>query len=98
MSNTNGAQINIKALAEFNISLKSFSLKLSESLSEMERSINTLERDWKDEKFKEFKVGLTGHVKRLQPLADELKRYKEHSEKEWEPVIKAYLAELIAGQ
>ncbi len=91
MSSTNGAQINIKALAEFNRSLIAFSSKLRESLSEMERSINTLERDWKDEKFKEFKVGLTGHVKRLQPLADELKRYKEHSEKEWIPRIEEYL-------
>ena len=74
-----------------------FSSKLRESLSEMERSINTLERDWKDEKFKEFKVGLTGHVKRLQPLADELKRYKEHSDKEWIPRIEEYLKS-IAGQ
>ena len=97
MSNTNGAQINIMALAKFNVSLTAFSSKLRESLSEMERSINTLERDWKDEKFKEFKVGLTGHVKRLQPLADELKRYKEHSDKVWIPIIEEYLKS-IAGQ
>lgn len=91
MSRTNGAQINIKALAEFNRSLILFSSKLSESMSQMEQSINNLEQYWKDEKFKEFKVGMSGHVKKLQPLSDELKRYKEHSEKEWIPLIEQYL-------
>ncbi len=91
MSTTNGAQINIKALAEFNRSLILFSSKLSESMSQMEQSINTLEQYWKDEKFKEFKVSMSGHVKKLQPLSDELKRYKEHSEKEWIPLIEQYL-------
>jgi type II secretory pathway component PulF len=91
MSTTNGAQINIKALAEFNRSLILFASKLSDSMSQMEQSINTLEQQSKDEKFKEFKVSMSGHVKKLQPLSDELKRYKEHSEKEWIPLIEQYL-------
>jgi hypothetical protein len=91
MSTTNGAQINIKALAEFNRSLILFASKLSDSMSQMEQSINSLEQQWKDEKFKEFKVSMSGHVKKLQPLSDELKRYKEHSEKEWIPLIEQYL-------
>jgi hypothetical protein len=95
MASTNGAQINIKALAEFNRNLNLFSLKLEDSLSQMEQSIKSLEKYWKDEKCQEFKVSISGHVKKLKPLSDELKRYKEHSEKEWIPFINKYLDNTI---
>jgi hypothetical protein len=90
MSNTKGAEINIRALCEFNVGLESFESKLRDSLMEMKKSISVLEKDWKDEKFTEFKVPFEGHAKKLDPLANELKRYKEYSEKEWMPIIERY--------
>ena len=91
MANTNSVQINVKALVEFNISLLAFNAKLNDSLSEIKSSITILERSWHDEKFNEFKVSFLSHAKDLEPLAHELKRYKEHSEKVWIPIITQYL-------
>jgi len=90
MSNIKGAEINIIALCDFNDSLESFESKLKESLSEMKKSISVLEKDWKDEKFTEFKGPFEGHLQKLDPLANELRRFKEHSEKNWIPIIEKY--------
>jgi hypothetical protein len=91
MSSNNGAQINIKALMEFNQTLSNFSAKLQDCFTNMDNSINRLGNDWKDDKYTEFKNEFSTHVKKLQPLSEELKRYKEHSEKHWIPVIERFL-------
>jgi uncharacterized protein YukE len=94
MSN-NGAQINIKALMEFNKTLANFSNKLKESHDVMNRSIDQLGNVWQDDKYTEFKNEFNMHFKKLQPLADELKKCKEHSEKNWIPVIEKFLSNRV---
>ncbi|MCE2711731.1 MAG: hypothetical protein LW688_04230 [Cryomorphaceae bacterium] len=84
-------QINIKALIEFNQSLLNFSAKLRDCESNMNNSLKRLGEDWDDDKCEEFKRDFSVHIKKLQPLAEELKRYKEHSEKHWIPVIERFL-------
>jgi hypothetical protein len=91
MSNTNGAQINLPALIVFNKSLISFHGKLNECFIEMDQSIKRLGSEWKDDKYTEFKSEFSQHVEKLKPLADELKRYKDHSETYWIPLIEQYL-------
>jgi hypothetical protein len=91
MSNK-GAQINIPALLDFNKTLVKFSDKLKESYDVMNRSIERLGNDWKDDKYTEFKNEFNMHFKKLEPLAEELKRCKEHSETKWIPVIEKFLA------
>jgi uncharacterized protein YukE len=91
MSNTNGAQINVRALVEFNKALFSFHGKLNECFSEMDRSIQRLGSDWKDDKYAEFKGEFSQHVQKLKPLADELNRYKDHTETHWIPLIDKFL-------
>jgi len=90
MSNQ-GAEINIKALIEFNIHLDSFNKKLIDCLREMESSVNRLGTEWKDDKYPEFKSEFTKHVKKLEPLSQALLGYKKHSEQHWIPIIEEYL-------
>jgi hypothetical protein len=91
MSNNPNVQINIKALVEFNKALVAFSSKLNESFSEMDQSLKRLGENWKDEKYIEFKNEFSEHVKKLKPLSDDLKRYRDHSEKHWIPIIQKFL-------
>jgi hypothetical protein len=91
MSSNNGAQINIKALMEFNVTLKKFSSKLKDESAKMEISLKNLGNNWKDDKYNEFVSEFSVHVKKLQPLSEELNRYREHSEKHWIPVIEKFL-------
>jgi len=94
MSNQ-GAQINIKALVEFNTNLESFYRKLNECMREMEGSISRLGSEWKDDKFREFESEFSKHVKKLEPLSQALLEYKKHSEQYWIPIIEQYLKKRI---
>jgi hypothetical protein len=91
MSNTNGAQINVRALVEFNNSLKEYESKLMECFTEMDRAIQRLGNDWKDDKYTEFKSEFSQHVEKLKPLSAEMRRYKEHAENYWIPKIEQFL-------
>jgi hypothetical protein len=94
MSNQ-GAQINIKALIEFNSHLVSFHRKLNDCMREMDSSIARLGSEWKDDKYLEFKSEFSKHVKKLDPLSQALMSYKKHSEEHWIPVIEEYLKKRI---
>jgi hypothetical protein len=91
MSSNSGAQINIKALMEFNVTLKKFSDKLDDESAKMDISLKKLGETWKDDKYNEFVSEFSVHVKKLKPLSEELKKYKDHSEKHWIPVIEKFL-------
>lgn len=90
MSNQ-GAQINIKALIEFNDDLALFQKKLNDCKQEMESSISRLGSEWKDDKYLEFKAEFSKHVKKLEPLSQALMSYKKHSEEYWIPIIEKIL-------
>jgi hypothetical protein len=91
MSNANGASINLKAVLEFGRTLDNFKGKLEECFTSMEQAINRLGNDWKDDKYNEFKSEFSQHVNKLKPLAEVLKKYKDHNEKNLIPVIQKYL-------
>jgi uncharacterized protein YukE len=90
MSNQ-GAQINIKALIEFNQNLVTFQKKLNDCKQEMDNSITRLGSEWKDDKYLEFKSEFSKHVKKLEPLSQALISYKKHSEEYWIPIIEKFL-------
>lgn len=85
------AQVNITALAEFGNSLKGFSDKLEQSISDINLSLKRLESEWKDPKFKEFSDEFSKCTKDIQPLSDEFKRYKRHFETHWIPKIEIFI-------
>ncbi len=86
-----GAQINISALIDFNKTLEKFSSQMKDAAGVMKSSIDRLGNEWKDDKYTEFKNEFDNHLKKLQPLAEELKKYKDHSENHWIPIIEKFL-------
>jgi uncharacterized protein YukE len=61
----------------------------------MDNAIKTLGNDWKDDKYSEFQAEFNQHSKKLQPLSDELKRVKKHSEEHWIPLIQEFLKKSV---